>query len=162
MTKRLRDLSDNVGNVDITSMHKVFIPDVRVKYAAYSCEKEEIENNNLVQEGDEVTIVEDIDNDYNYDNDVGDNEEILFENEHLDDDQYEIPTFNNEVFDDSELFSSGLLVSKPNSVVDVEDEVNRPLFEDSNFSLKEFCRYLFVLKTNLNLGDSWFNFSFLT
>ena len=103
MTKRLRDLSDNVGTVDMTSMHKVFIPDVRVKYGAYSCEDEVNENNNLVEEGDEVSIVDDFQNDYNYENDVGDNEENFFENEHLDDDQYEIPTFNNEVFDDSEL-----------------------------------------------------------
>jgi len=153
MTKRLRDLSDNVGNVDITSMHKVFVPDVRVQYGTYKSEEDVNENNNLVEEVDEVSVVDDFDNDYNYDNDGGGNDEILFENEHSDDDQYEIPTFNNEVFDDSQLFSSGLLVSKPNSLVDLEDEVNRPLFEDSNFSLKEFCRYLLVLKTNLNLGD---------
>ena len=145
-------MSDNVGIVDITPMHKVFIPDVRVKYDAYSCEEEKIEKNNLVEESDEVTIADDFENDYNYDNDVGDNEEILFENEHLDDDRYKIPTFNNEVFDDSELFSSSLLVSKPYSFVDVEDEINRPLFEDSKFLLKASCRYLLVLKKILILG----------
>ena len=31
--------------------------------------------------------------------------------------------------------------------------MNRPVFEESNFSIKSFCRYLLVLKTNLNLGD---------
>ena len=113
MTKRLRNLSDNVGNVDITSVHKVYIPDVRVKYGAYSCEVECVDNNNFVEdvdERDELTSVDDFDDANNYDVDLEDIEYNLMENEPSDDDQYETPTFNNDGFDDSVLFSSGLLI----------------------------------------------------
>lgn len=72
------------------------------------------------------------------------------------DELYEEPNFNDSIFNDQFLFEDGLLISKGNNSVASEVQLNEPLFEGSKSTLKDFCRYMLILKISQNLGDVTF------
>ena len=154
------------GNEDtyVISMHnEIFIPDVPIKYGAYKDDQFEDDNNLSENDEEKESIGEVVNNNEEdgydiIDNEVGmltfdDSVEMLEE----DDITYVEPTFNQNEFDDSFHFKDGLIISTKDSNVDIEEEVNVLLFEGSTLTLKEFCRYMKVLKSTQNLGDVAFS-----
>ncbi len=56
-------------------------------------------------------------------------------------------------FDDNELFQNGLLISKEFEDIKTSVNIDEEIYESCKFSLKVFCRFLLILKSNHNMGD---------
>ena len=159
-----------LATYDISLLNEVFIPDLKIKYGSYTLkendkESEEINEGieNELSEVESLTAFDEVRNDNNgYDSDIhvefdmdyiGDNEQLPDEDE-----MYEqIDVVEENVFDDSILFKKGFQISKKKGNTEIDDETNVLLFEGSNFTLKQFCRYMKILKSNQNLGDVAFS-----
>jgi hypothetical protein len=152
MSKRNRISNDHDETLLTEERSDIYIPDVHVNYGGYGKKRNDDQMNKIMN-----TSIDEVD-DYNDDNNYVENIEIndmnhnSFELEEEITEFYEEPNFENIVFNDNILFENGVVISKDNNSNVFEDEVNAPLFEGSLFSLKQFCRYMLILKSNLNLG----------
>lgn len=166
MSKRTRKDSTDAGLVDLHASNKIFLPDVAVSYGSYgtssnenvrnvygnSVEVEsskEIEHVNVDLDDYEVndTYYEDVETEI--DDTHANENEIEFDEHEL----YEEPIFDDSIFNDKFLFEEGVLISKDNNSITSLNEINQPLFEGSNYTLKDFCRYMLIIKISQNLGD---------
>ena len=169
MSKRLRTRSNSESKENTNETNSIYIPQVKINYGGYG-QTLDIVNIENDEEGDtviggtvglindeQVGFQEDeydmYGNDWNVEELTSLNLNVVDEDEN---EFYEEPTFSDEIFNDSSLFQRGLLISKDRYESSIEEEINLPLFEGSSFSLKEFCRYMLMLKTNQNLGDVTF------
>ena len=170
MSKRVRDNTSDPELVDLHSNTKIFLPDLPVNFGSYGMSSKSIVMNmrnettddNVTQVNDDIDM--DIDNHDLYDNyyeevdneinEINDNDNDTDSN---DNELYEEPNFSDSIFNDQFLFEDGLLISKGNNSVDLDVQMNEPLFEGSNSTLKDFCRYMLILKISQNLGDVTFS-----
>jgi len=153
----------NEETYDISLHNEIFIPDVSIKYGAYK--ENLIEDSSSQSDHDEQkadiheVVINNQDDGYDIiDNDVGmmTLDDYL---EPLEDDNviYVEPIFHDNDFDDSFIFGDGLIISTNDSNINIDDEVDVLLFEDSTLTLKQICRYKKVLKCTQNLGDVTFS-----
>ena len=143
---------------EISLHNQVFIPNVHVQYGAYSGDKNEEEDVNDGQySNNSMELGNNVDEGVYYE----DNFEIFNPDlevmEVVDDETNYVEAGTSDIFDDSFLFVGGAIISKSISIDNIDEEVNVLLFEGSNVTLKEFCRYMKVLKSSQNLGDVAFS-----
>ena len=170
MSKRVRISTNEVSKNDATQTNSIYVPQVRINYGAYGQTSNIVNIEKDVEDdadyGGTVGLIDVEPLEYNEDDYYTEGNDLHLEdlpslyNNIADEDEsvfYEEPTFSDEVFNDSSLFECGILVSKDRNENSVEEEINLPLFEGSPFSLKEFCRYMLIVKMNQNLGDVTFS-----